>query len=273
MKPYVSLPYKFEADALIEHMDAVSSHRIQDSREGVEEEEWQGRAGSLSHRSAFCGMCRLIMLKANNNNNKSNKWLQLSMRQKRRQARRMRMVIDTMQRVALALPTPWFIWSSLTVPLGNLYRQLTDNCFQCAFSASFQCGKANKSWQENCQRSEPDDDDDDDDDAHRHNVTNGQCAVEPQRDLYQHVMLKSSLATCLQTKQPLLARAVCHNTHHRTHNTHHTRLMIINMQRKSENCRRGLSNCQTTRGELSSIRCDATRPGQVQVSGSKSAPQ
>lgn len=113
------------------------------------ERGWRRRSGregraSLSHRSAFCGMCRLIMLKANNNNNKSNKWLQLSMRQKRRQTRRVRMVIDTIQRVALALPTPWFIWSSLPVPLGNLYRQLTDNCSNARLAPHFSAGKPTK---------------------------------------------------------------------------------------------------------------------------------
>jgi len=54
---------------LIEHMDVVSFNDYDD------DEDILG-GGSLSHRSAFCGMCRLIMLKANNNNNKSNKWLQ-----------------------------------------------------------------------------------------------------------------------------------------------------------------------------------------------------
>lgn len=186
------------------------------SRERGQEEKWQGRAASLSHRSAFCGMCRLIMLKANNNNNKSNKWLQLSMRQKRRQIRGMRMVIDTTEGCS-SLANPLVYLEHSARPAGKFVPPADRQLFQCAFSASFQCGKANKNWQRNCQRSEPVDDDDD---AHRHNVTNGQCAVEPQRDLYQHVMLKSSLATCVQTKQPLLARAVCHTTHRTTHTTH-----------------------------------------------------
>lgn len=144
MKPYVSLPYKFEADALIEHMDAVSSHRTNKRRERGEEEEWQGRAAGLSHRSAFCGMCRLIMLKAYNNNNKSNKWLQLSMRQKRRQTRRMRGWSSIRPRVALVSPTPWLIWSTLPVPLGNLYRQLTDNCSNARLAPHFSAGKPTK---------------------------------------------------------------------------------------------------------------------------------
>lgn len=177
MKPYVSLPYKFEADALIEHMDAVSSHRTNKRRERGEEEEWQGRAAGLSHRSAFCGMCRLIMLKAYNNNNKSNKWLQLSMRQKRRQTRRMRGWSSIRPRVALVSPTPWLIWSTLPVPLGNLYRQLTDNCSNARLAPHFSAGK------QNCQRSQPEDDDDDDD-AHRHNVTIGQCAVPSPREIF-----------------------------------------------------------------------------------------
>lgn len=63
---------------LIEHMDAMSF----DDDDDDDEDSNFGAVGkavakevSLSHRSAFCGMCRLIMLKANNNNNKSNKWL------------------------------------------------------------------------------------------------------------------------------------------------------------------------------------------------------
>lgn len=47
MKPYVSLPYKFEANALIEHMDAVSSHRIQESGKGVGGGGVAGEGGQL----------------------------------------------------------------------------------------------------------------------------------------------------------------------------------------------------------------------------------
>lgn len=163
-------------------MDAVSSHRTNKRREKGEEEEWQGRAAGLSHRSAFCGMCRLIMLKANNNNNKSNKWLQLSMRQKRRQTRRTRMVIDTTEGCS-SLANPLAYLEHSARPAGKYVPPADRQLFQCPFSASFQCGKANKTWQENCQRSEPEDDDDDDD-AHRHNVTIGQCAVPSPREIF-----------------------------------------------------------------------------------------
>lgn len=123
------------------------------------------------------------------------------------------------------------------------------------------------------ERSQADDDDDDAPQCDQWSMRASPREREREKDLYQHVMLKSSLATCLQqTKQPLqlLHRAPCATINSKKH-TPHTRLMIINMRRKSENCQscchRGFSNCQTARGErrsaqLSSVamRCHSARP-------------